>query len=238
MPHTLLSMCVRALDRISSFNVPNFIVGNEDDTAKTLLACAKDVGEELVRDHDWQELFRTATVNTVASTSLYDLPADYEKAVPDTMWNTETFRRMKGATPQRSWAAITNSQVDPGLTFFWRLYGKQIQLEPAPSSIFTFNYEYLSNRYCTDADGDEIEEWTNDTDQPILRHDLYVAGIRYYFLKSKNLPYGDAAAEYDAILSSRQSSNVPTEAINLAANIWNPYFDAERRFNIPDRVDS
>ncbi len=235
---TLLSMCTRALDKISSFNVPTYIVGNDDDTARCLLACAKEVGEEFVRDHDWQELRRKATVTTVASTRTYALESDYEKAVPDTMWNEETFRRMIGHTPSRKWAALSNSQVDPGITFYWRLFGGVIELEPTPASVFNFNYEYLSRNYCASSGGTEQAEWTDDTDVPLLRSDLFTKGIEYYFRKTKSLPYGDAEAEYDAILNGRTTNNVPSGAVDLGAGNWNPRFSVDRRLNIPDRVDS
>lgn len=238
MPSNLLQICVQALDEISSIVVPTFIVGNDDDTAKQLLALAKKVGTELARDYDWQELSRTATVTTTVAVSSYALEADYERIASDTMWDATQFRHMRGHTTRRQWAAITNSQADPALTYYWRLFGNRIHLDPAPQSVFSFNYEYHSKRYCTDNNGTEQDSWTADTDLPLLPEDLFINGIRYYFSKANNLPYGDAEAEYDGVIASRQGKNTPAEAVNMAASVVPPGGGYERQHNIPDRVDS
>lgn len=239
MALSLLQICTRALDEISSFNVPNTIIDNTDDTAKTLLAAAFKVGEELVRDYDWNECSRTATVNTVISTTLYALEADYERLAPDTMWNATEYRRMFGPTTRRQWAAITNSQVDPALTHYWRLFGGQIQVDPAPASVFSFSYEYLSKVYCQSSGGSErADGWVADSDVPLLPADLFIYGVRYYFSDAKALPGSmKAAAEYDAVIQSRQNKNVPSEAVNMAAGVRAPGTDL-RSLNIPDRIDN
>ncbi len=240
MTISLLDICNRAMDEISSFNAPTYVIGNDDDTAKSLIAAARKVGEELVRDYDWQEMSRTATVTTEDTVSVYDLEDDYERIAPDSMWNGTDFRFMRGHTTKREWAAITNSQVDPAMTYYWRLKGNQIQLEPAANGVFTFNYEYLSRAYCTDSLGVmRADGWMADTDLPVLPADLFIHGVRYYFCKAKNLPYGDSEAEYDAVIQSRQGKNTPTQAVNMAAAVVPPgRFNYFNRLNIPDRVDS
>lgn len=235
---TLLDIATRALDDISSFNIPSFIIGNtEDDTARTLLAAARKVGEELVRDYDWQELSRTATVTTSNGDSLYELEDDYERLAPDTMWDADQDRPMLGNTTRRQWAAITNSNISANLTYHWRLFGGQIQVNPTPSSAFDFNYEYLSKVYCESSGGVErTDGWVADTDVPLLPADLFIHGIRYYFGDSKNLPGTSKwAAEYDAVIQSRQNKNVPSPAVNMSAGIrplrgglYSPHYIADR----------
>src|SRR5688572_6655590 len=120
---TLLDICTRALDEIGSFNVPTFIIGNTDDTAIQLYAMARKVGEELIRDYDWQECIRTGTVTTLISDSLYDLEEDYDRIVSDTMWNGTASRQMLGNATKRRWAAITNIAAGTvSTTYEWRLY--------------------------------------------------------------------------------------------------------------------
>lgn len=238
MAMNLLQICTRAMDEISSFNVPSTIVGNSDDTAKTLLAAAFKTGETLVRDYDWQELSKTATVNTVASTSLYSLESDYDRIAPDTMWNNTEARYMRGHTTRRKWAAITNSAVYSSFTYDWRLKANKIQVYPTPDSVFTFNYEYLSNVYCTASDGTTDREtgWVDDTDLPKLPYDLFIYGVRYFFMDSKNLPGSlKAAAEFDAVIASRQNKNVPGERVNMAATICPPS-GIQDRLNLPEVI--
>lgn len=236
MALSLLQICTRALDRIGSLNVPTFFIGNDDDLAKQVVAIAREVGEELSRDYDWQELIQTATVTTTDGGTLYDLPADYERMAPDTMWETNGSRNMRGSTTKRQWSAITNVPGSNDDRYRWRLKGSQIEVYPAPP-VLEFNYEYLSRFYCRDAGGVALEEWGNDTDVPRLRHDLFVAGIRYYISEAKGLATGGAEAVYDAIISKRQSADEPPEAICMTdavvpLNNRFPYY-----LNIPDVVD-
>lgn len=237
MTLNLLQICLRALDEMSSFNSPNNIINNADDTAKTLLVAAYKTGEELVREFDWQELSKTATVNTVASTSLYDLESDYERIAPDTMWNNSEVRYMRGHTTRRKWAAITNASVYSSFTYDWRLKGGQIQVFPTPDSVFTFNYEYLSNIYSTDSAGtDRADGWVADTDLPKLPQDLFIYGIRYYFADSKTLANATKwGAEYYDLIDTRQSNDVPGERVNMAASVRSPRGQL-KRINIPDII--
>jgi hypothetical protein len=239
MALNLLQICDRALDEISSIAKPTYIVGNSDPVAVQLLACAKKVGEELVRDYDWQELSKTGTITTVEDTSTYALESDYDRIAPDTMWDATLYRQMRGHTARRDWAAITNTQVNAtGITYYWRLKGNKIQIEPAAASVFSVSYEYLSNIYCTASDGttDRADGWTADGDLPKLPHDLFINGVRYYFTKAKGLPYGDAEGEYDAVIQSRHGKNVPGESINLAAAVTPPGRGDPRRLNIPEVI--
>jgi hypothetical protein len=164
---------------------------------------------------------RTATVTTANGDALYLVEDDYERLASDTMWDGSLSRRMLGHTTRRQWAAITNSQISANLTYRWRLFGGQIQVDPTPGSAFDFNYEYLSKVYARDTNGvDRTDGWVADTDVPVLPADLFIHGIRYYFGEAKNLPGTSKwAAEYDAVIQSRQGKNVPSQAVNMSAGI-------------------
>lgn len=240
MAINLLQICTRALDEISSIQVPTFIIGNtDDDTAKQLYALALKVGEELVRDYDWQEMDRDATITTVNGEDLYDLEDDYDRACSDTAWDATAQRRAYGQTTKRQWATINNAIGVTTINYRWRLYRNQIQIHPASAGIFSFTYAYKSRVYCTSSDGaiDRLDGWVADTDIPLLPADLFIHGIRYYFTKANNLPYGDAEAEYDAVISSREGKNTPSAAVDMAADVCPPN---HQRFplNIPDRIDN
>jgi hypothetical protein len=233
---TLLSICTRALDEISSFNQPAFIIGNDDDTAKQLLAFAKKVGTELTRDYDWQEMTLEATFTTVDSVRAYDVEDDYERIVSDTTWDRTSSRRVGGNATAIKWNALKAVNVTVGPRFYFRVLRNQVTLDRNPGAGIEFAYEYLSKFYCSTSGGTAIAEWTADTDVPLLPEDLFINGIRYYFLKANNLPYGDAEGEYDAVIASRQGKNVPSGAVNMSAGVCVPGRD-DYRLNIPDRID-
>jgi hypothetical protein len=219
---TLLGICTRALDEIGSFNVPDFFIGADDDTAKQIVAIAKKVGTELVRDYDWQETIRTGSVTTSNGDSSYALESDYERMVSDTTWNTTSDRRMWGNATSRDWAMITTLPISAGSAYYFRIARGEIQVSPTPSSAFSFTYEYRSKNYCETSSGTDLSEWTNDTDLPLLPEDLFIAGIKFYFLKANNLPYGDAEADYDGLIRSRQGKNTPGGIIDMNAGVCAP----------------
>lgn len=239
MALTLRQICERALDDISGFNIPTYIVGNANDgTAKTLLSAAYKVGEELARDYVWQELSKTATYNTVIGTSLYELPSDYEAVASETMWNATAEERMYGHKTRRQWAELTNAVNAVNTHYRWRLHGGKIQVHPTPDEVISFNFEYMSRAYCVDSGGaDRADGWGADTDVPKLPADLFIAGIHYYFSKSKTLAGTvEAGADYDAIIKTRQSRNKPAQDISYASTVVPPRMRGQTMMTLPDTV--
>lgn len=239
MALTLSQICARALNDISSFNAPTYIIGNSnDDTATTLLSAAYKVGEELARDYVWQELSKTATYATTIGTSLYDLPADYEAVASETMWDATDQERMYGHKTRRQWAELTNSIDSVSTAYRWRLHGGRIQIHPTPDEVFTFNFEYMSRAYCQSSAGvDRPDGWVADTDVPKLPADLFIAGVHYYFSKSKTLAGAmEAGADFDAIIKTRQSRNTPKVDIDYSASVVPPRDREVHRMNIPDVI--
>ncbi len=233
---TLLTICTRALDEISSFNVPDYIAGNTDDTAKQLLAFAKKVGTELIRDYDWQEMITETTFTTSVDVRSYDVPSDYERIVSDTTWDRTTRRSVLGNSTARQWNALRAVAITTAQTFRFRVIRNQVTLERNPAAGIEFAYEYLSKNYCESSGGTDQAEWTNDTDLPLIPEDLFINGIRYYFLKANNLPYGDAEGEYDAVIASRQGKNTPSGIVNMSTNVCRPGRRKFYRINIPESV--
>ncbi len=240
MTLSLLEMCIRALDETPSFNSPTYIYGNTDDeTARTLLAAARKTGEELVRDYEWVELYRTATVTTSNGDALYPTEEDYERLASDSMWDVGQRRPMLGPQTRREWAAITNSGLSSSICYRWRLFGGQIQVDPTPTTAFDFSYEYSSKAYASDMNGDDLPDgWASDSDVPNLPSDVFIHGIRYYFGDSKNLAGTSKwAAEYDAVIQSRQGKNSPSQAVNMAAAVVPPRRGCRRPSYFYDRVE-
>ena len=180
----------------------------------------------------------TGDLTTVVDQRAYDVAADFERMLSDTLWDADNSRRIWGAVSRRGWSSLQNSP-STGIYYWFRQIGGQIQLYPTPGEVVAMNYAYMSKYYCTDVLGVALEGWTNDTDLPRLPEDLFTLGIKYYFSKANNLPYGDAEAEYDGALESRQSKNQSVGSVSMASGTFAPGDDlANRRWlNIPDRID-
>lgn len=213
----LLTICTRALDELTSIDVPSYLFSNTDDTARQLIALAKKVGTELVRDYDWQEMTRTHTFTTTATDS-YALPADYERICPETFWDKSGACKLNGANSKRRWAALNAQIVTTQITYDFRIAANRIRIFPTPAAGLTFTLEYLSKQYCTDVAGNGQAEWAADTDLAALPEDLFIAGVKFYFMNGNGIAgAGDAEADYNHIITVRQGSNVPAQDIDLSA---------------------
>lgn len=232
---TLISLTTRALNGVGSLVIPNSLFGNEDDFAKQLISFAIDIGEELTRDHDFQERLKIHTVATVAGTDNYALPDDYDRLVSETAWDSTINRRMSGNTTSRQWAAITNSPIQTSITHWWRLRNNRIYITPTPTSVWSFNIEYWSKYYCANYAGTEQAQWLADNDTWLLPDDLFVAGMKFYVKRENQLPFSDAEAAYNAIIARRENVNVPSAVIDLGACVPRQKADYPA-LNIPDRI--
>lgn len=230
----LLTICTRALDELESIEVPAYLFSNTDDTARQLIALAKKVGTELVRDYDWQEMTRTHTFTTTATDS-YALPSDYERICPETFWDKSGARQIKGVASKRRWSALNAQIVSAAIDYDFRIAANRIRIFPTPAAGLTFSLEYLSKNYCTDVGGAEQAEWAADTDLAALPEDLFIAGVKFYFMNANGIAgAGDAEADYNHIITVRQGSNVPAQDIDLSA----PVRARVAMGNIPDYVNA
>lgn len=213
---TLLSMCTEVLDDISSFVTPVYLFQNNDDTAKQLIAIAKKVGRELVRQ-DWRWNEKEATITTVASTESYALPSDFRCMISETMWNSTEEEPLYGQQTPTEWAVRKNYPIVTNDEYAFRIKGNLIYINPIPDSVMTLKYDYRSNSYCTNSLGVAQSEWIADNDIPSLPEDAFLAGIAYYFRKGNGLSYTDQEAEYQTILNDVDSINKPSRKITRCA---------------------
>lgn len=230
-------MCTEVLEDIGSFVIPSYLFTNSDDTAKQLISIAKRVGRELAR-LKLQHLEKEATVTTVADTDNYALPADFLALIPNTAWDATTNTFALGQETAMSWQAIINLPITVTTAPYFRIRGNRLYIKPTPSSEWSFTYEYRSSYYCESIAGTDIAEWAADDDTPLLPEDLFIAGIKYYFLKANQLYYSDAEAEYNELIDFYVVTGKPHGIINMAQNVSAPGRGTFPSFNIPDRVDS
>ena len=228
MTITLKQICQEALEGIGSIEVPTTIFNNTDDTAIVLKRAAIQTGRELVREYSWQALLTPTTVTTVASTTQYGLPSDFQRFSHLTFWNESEDQQLIGPFGPTGWAELKRGIIADQFRYSFRVAGNYLEISPTPEAGQTIGYDYYSKQYCTDSAGTAQDNWLADTDLARLPEDIFVLGVRYRFLQRKFLPFEEDKADYIKAINHAIFDDTPKANSNLSGI---PKYQAS---NLPD----
>lgn len=196
MPETLLALCTRVCETIG-IDAPASLAGNNNTRAKSLMAFANLEVRALKQGRFWPALTRFGSFNTVVDQDSYDLPADFDCLVPDTLY-PETGAKIRGADNSGDWAAGKSAFSLRDYPSF-RIMGnpRKIVLLPAPGTVDTYTYEYKSKYPIIGAGSTERERFVADDDTIILDEDLFEAGMKWRMKHARGLDYAEDFREYN-----------------------------------------
>jgi hypothetical protein len=213
---TLLELCVDAVEGIDGFSSPSTIIGNAEPTAVLLKSVATQVGRELIREIKWQALQTDYSFATVALTSAYSLPTDFQRFANLTFWNESESRPLLGPLNARDWATLTRGFLIAGIRYSFSISGNYLRITPTPTAVQTIGYDYYSKYFCTDSGGTAIPNWAADTDLWRLDPDLAVLGMRYYFRSRKGLPADDERQSWISAVAALKYDDTPKGIIDVS----------------------
>lgn len=200
---SLLSLCQSAARRLN-VTVPSLIVGNTDETAMLLLALASEEGVSLMRRYPWQVLITEKTFTTVAADEQTGaIPTDFDRILPESMFNRTTRRRVAGPLSYDEWQrakATLVTYVNP--TF--RIRGDALLMSPNPPAGETVAYEYVSKNFCKTSGGTGQADWAADTDLGRVDEGLMTLGLIWRFRQVKGLSYGEDMELYERRVSDAE----------------------------------
>jgi hypothetical protein len=135
---------------------------------------------------------------------LYSLPTDIRSFINATYWDRNFRWPMLGPLSPVEWEVIVSgiSPVGPRIRF--RVVDNQMEIQPLPGTDQTdqIAYEYVSNAWCTAADGTPrsasggVCRFAADTDLFRWPENTLRLGTKYRFLRAKGLPAQDEYKEY------------------------------------------
>lgn len=231
---TILSICQNALKEISGFDVPNTIVGNNNETAVTTLAVLRREGARLAKKYNWDELVTEVTITTVASQANYDKPSDFRSFANVTQWDRTNNLRMRGPTTPGEWQFLKGSVTgNTGTIERWfRIRGTEILIHPTPATAGeTLAYEYYSNAWVTlQSDSSNATEIAADNDMTRLDEELLTLGVKWRFLKAKGIPWEAEYREYEDLLQTLLGQNGGSPIVRLDRSAL-----ADRLTNVPEQ---
>ena len=215
---SLLTLCQGAARQLN-LPVPATIVGNDDETAVLLLRLASEEGESLMRRYPWQILISERVITTLAQEEqTAAIPADYDRMLPDTMFNRTTRRWITGPLSPEDWQqqkALVQVYVNP----VYRIRGDALLLTNPPAAGETVAFEYVSKNWCRSSGGTLQNDWALDTDVGRLDEKLMTLGLVWRFRQVKGLSYGEDFAQYerrvtDAMMRDGTKPRISTDYVS------------------------
>lgn len=221
MSLTVLEIATEALDGVGVDPPGSLTTGG--DLGKRLLGIANAVGQSLATRYDWEELKAEGTFTTNDSTEAqYTQPDEVRKIIQETLWNRSTQRRLFNLTTQ-GWQRIKSDGISPATeVYYWR--GKQL-LMPLDTVVAgqEIYFEYIDARWVQNNAGNMFSRrFANDSEKPRIDDHMFVLGVRWRYMQSLGLEYGEHFREYEDYVSQKQAENEPRETLSL-----NPYHRSE-----------
>ncbi len=171
----------------SGFLEKTAFFASTDPDDKQMAAIANRVGYEILNYFDWPELRVTGAITTVAGTTLYDLPTDFQSLVPNSAWEDDGSRPVEWPTPNNEWFMYKFSTWSTGGTARIKMYGDQIEVLNDTDGD-DFSYEYITNAYAETSGSDRITAFSADSDTFRLDDQLLVLGIQAHWQQAKQMP--------------------------------------------------
>jgi hypothetical protein len=215
---TLLDIA-RAITTELGFPSPTTVVSSTDTNILKLYALIRASCDDLLREHDWQQLQKTYTFNTISGVDNYAFPADEERFISCTFYDQNNRWPMQGPLTNVEWEQIKVSNLTASPFERYRILGSKMYLFPVPGTTpHTFVYEYMSNAYCTSSGGTAQSDILQDSDLILFDHRCVIYGAKLKWLASVNLDTTAALVDYARALEYAKGANVQARTLNIAGH--------------------
>jgi len=172
------------------------VMASTDPQIKLLRRCATAEAKSLSSRHNWQALLTEQTFVTLAAAqqTTYAIPTDFDRMIPESMFNRTINRSISGPVDSNMWQSIQSTLVTTVYPAF-RFRENFIDITPTPSAGQTVAYEYITRNWGFNTI--YLSAWSADTDTYRLNDESMIQGIVWRFKKSKGLSWNDDYLVYE-----------------------------------------
>jgi hypothetical protein len=205
-------------------NKPNTVTGSTDVGVVQLLDLANAEGQDLAARYEWQILMREKVFTTIAAEDQGKLvggtilsPADgFKKILNDTIFDRSQRVQVTGPLTPRAYQAYKGTTNMNGFYSQYRLRGGHLILYPAPSVGRTYAFEYLSENWVSNLNGDEFSaRFEADEDYPLFDSQLITMGLLWRWKASKGLEYAEDFNAYEGRVLDAMAADKTTRPVRL-----------------------
>lgn len=194
-----MKTCLQIVQTVAKrigISTPNTAASATDVQVQQLLSLLNEGGEDLAARYAWEALVNEATFTTVATESQGELQGDiiatasgFQYIVNDTMWDRTQNVPVYGPNSSQQWQYLKSSNVS-GPYSTYRIRGGLLLMTPAPAAGRTVAFEWVTNHWVTNADGDVTRVgFEADDDVPLLSDRLLQSDLVWRWKASKGLAY-------------------------------------------------
>jgi hypothetical protein len=208
---TLLSIANAVADEVKGPR-PATIINNADPSAQSILRLINRVGYGLMLQYPWQILGSEKTFTasgTETALAASSMPADFNRFIPETMWDRDSNNLISGPVRPVEWAGLkAATYTSQNKKFIYR--GGAILTSPVLDSGVNVAFEYTADTWVDiAATGTPKNSMTIDTDITRLDEELVISAAVYAYLDADGQPSGTAYQRfldiYDAVSSNDQA---------------------------------
>ncbi len=223
------------------------VIGNSDSDVRQLRALLQQGGNMIsnMTNADggaWSVLERIYEFPTTENETEYDLPADFQRLITETVWQKDKYWKMRGSATPRQWEMVRNRQAKTPYNVFRILRTqngvtqvgenqapqvvRKFTLEPEPGENITLVYEYISNAWWVSENGEFKRRATADTDESVFGDHLHVLDLVWRFKNANSLEYASELALFEMERDRLLIQDAATEYISAGidrrayANKW------------------
>lgn len=195
----------------AGFSSPSSLVGSSDEIAIQLLALINKETRFLSNKFDWQKLVTFGTFNFVSAQPTYPLPNDFNRFIPNTVWNNTARRPLIAPTSAEDYGIQSNYLISSGIDKMIYIANNLIYITPVPNSTDVINYQYITLKIFQTSLGVGKTAITLDTDITTVPEFLVELGVKLRFLVAKGLI---SPAELTAAYESQDYKDQLSSAIS------------------------
>lgn len=219
---TILTIVQDAAIRAGITPIPTSAVGNIDPNAVLLVAFARDAGRDAIERASWVQLDLAATITGDGVTTLFTLPADWDRFSPgDNSPNGSLVSSKYPLTPLYGpvnteelnlLKALPASTVRP----MWRIIGGSIEIWPALAVAELVTFNYYSSYWIVSGNGVRKRDWTMDTDSSLIEEDVIMKGSLWRWLMNRGLDYAEQFRAFEMSFSRNAAQQMTDRVISTS----------------------
>lgn len=194
---------------------PQVFFGSSEQFELELADLVNEVAVEICKYHDWQALTKVHSIQGDGVTNEFSLPVDYDRQLLYTvlqdldhwLWG---YTHVSDINTFLSMEYLTFG-TNPGL---WTMYDNKLHFIPAPQDQNNATFPYISLNYAVSENGQRKKEFTDDSDEFIIRggERLLTLGLIWKWRENKKVDYtGDQenfTLAIDQLAARDKGSNV------------------------------
>jgi hypothetical protein len=174
----------------------------------------------------------TGTTTLIAEQDAYSVPADFLGMVDQSQWDRSNKWAMQGPLECQEWQSLRSGISPSGIQTRFRVWKGKIYIDPAPSSVVTLSFEYISSYFISTAGGVSQADFVADTDYCLIDEDLIELDTIWRFKRMKGLDYQEEYNTAQKAIDRDRGRLISGRILNLSSRKGSYPFIGYN--NIPD----